>query len=108
MSPSVDTAADLIGQMVEVETRGNGDIEPAMRRIETKYGVDYWLLWKLKYRKPKDIWLKEWLAVVDAYRRWSVLQEARFKNARRAAEELGANKALLSLADRVAGIDTET
>lgn len=55
-SEYVDRAERLTRAMVERETRGSGDTEAAMRRIEMKYGVSYSDLWALRYRKPKRIW----------------------------------------------------
>lgn len=58
MSPSayVDQAVQYQKKLVQREIRGPNDIEPAMRRIETKYGVPFSTLWVLRYRPPKRIW----------------------------------------------------
>ena len=48
---SVEIAADYASRMVERESRGPGDTEQAMRRIEAKTGVGYWTLWALRYRR---------------------------------------------------------
>jgi len=37
------------------EMRGSVDTESAMHRIQTKYGLDYWQQWSLKYRQPKKL-----------------------------------------------------
>jgi uncharacterized protein YnzC (UPF0291/DUF896 family) len=33
------------------EIRGSGDVERAMHRLQSEYGLDYWRQWQLKYRK---------------------------------------------------------
>lgn len=52
---SVALAAEMARNLVQRESRGPGDLENAMRRIEAKYGVPYGILWSLRYRQPKDI-----------------------------------------------------
>ena len=41
--------------MVAREARGPGDIENAMRRLESKYGLDFWTQWGLRYRPPVEV-----------------------------------------------------
>lgn len=41
--------------MVARESRGPGDTENAMRRLESKYGIDFWTQWGLRYRPPVEI-----------------------------------------------------
>jgi hypothetical protein len=41
--------------MVARESRGPGDTENAMRRLEAKYGLDFWTQWGLRYRPPVEI-----------------------------------------------------
>jgi hypothetical protein len=52
---SVAAASEMARNLVQRESRGPGDLENAMRRIEAKYGVPYGVLWSLRYRQPKDI-----------------------------------------------------
>ena len=52
---TVDVAADYAARLLRSEARGPGDTESAMRRIEAKYGVNYWSLWSLRYKRPKSI-----------------------------------------------------
>lgn len=63
----VDDAEKLAERMLELEVRGPGDIESAMRRIEARYGVPYQSLWNLRYRKPKEIAAHVYAALVAAY-----------------------------------------
>ena len=48
---------------------GPGDIENAMRSIERDYGIDYWLLWRLRYRKSvlKDISVTPYMRLKAGY-----------------------------------------
>lgn len=57
MSPTVfvDQASEWANHLVRRESRGPGDVENAMRRIEARYGVPYSVLWALRYRRPKDL-----------------------------------------------------
>lgn len=44
-------------ELTAMEITGPGDLDPAWRRIETRYGIPYSTLWSLKYRHDlKDIW----------------------------------------------------
>ena len=63
----VDHAAGMARTMVERETRGAGDTENAMRRIEMKFGVSYSDMWALRYRKPKAIWAHVFDRIKAAY-----------------------------------------
>lgn len=38
-------------EMVDREARASGDTESAMRRLEARYGLDYWSQWVCRYRK---------------------------------------------------------
>ena len=107
MTATVDTAVDVANRLLVRESRGPGDTDNAMRRIEQRYGVDYWLLWSLRYRKPKDILLGQWNALIGAYHAECERQEKQLRHEREIAEAMGAPKALLGAADRVAGVDIE-
>jgi hypothetical protein len=63
----VDEAAEKARTLVNRETRGPGDLQNAMHRIERKFGVPYATLWALRYRRPKDILVGAYLRVVEAY-----------------------------------------
>lgn len=51
------TAAVLMmhRELLRRETRGPGDTENAMRRLEVRYGLDYWTQWGLRYRPPTEV-----------------------------------------------------
>jgi hypothetical protein len=42
-------------ELLRRETRGPGDTEGAMRRLEARYGLDYWTQWGIRYRPPTEI-----------------------------------------------------
>lgn len=52
---SVNIARGYADRMVEREKAEAGDIESAMRRIETATGFPFSVLWGLRYRPPKTI-----------------------------------------------------
>lgn len=64
---SVETAIELANDLIRREARGPGDVENAMRRIESKYGVPHSFLWALRYRPPKDILLGAWMGLLNAH-----------------------------------------
>jgi hypothetical protein len=47
----IDEAALWSKDLTRMRTRCPGDTENAMRSIERDYGVDYWTLWLLRYRR---------------------------------------------------------
>ena len=53
----IDQAVTWSKELTRMRARGPGDLENAMRSIERDYGIDYWLLWQLRYRRDrfKDI-----------------------------------------------------
>lgn len=54
----VSHAQEMARELVLREARGPGDLDNAMRRIETRYGIGYSALWALRYRPPKDIGMR--------------------------------------------------
>lgn len=53
---TVDLAADYATRLVANETHAlGGDTDEAMRRVEARYGVGYWTLWSLRYKRPKSV-----------------------------------------------------
>jgi hypothetical protein len=53
---TVDLAADYASRLIAQETHAlGGDTDEAMRRVEAKYGVGYWTLWGLRYKRPKAV-----------------------------------------------------
>lgn len=52
---SVEAATDYVRTMVQRESRGPGDLDNAMSRIESKYGLPFWTLWHLRRGKAKTV-----------------------------------------------------
>ena len=69
VATAVDHAGEWAKALVTRESRGPGDMEGAMRRVATRYGLPWRTLWALRYRPPKDIAASIYLTLQDAYRR---------------------------------------
>ena len=52
---SVDAATEYVRTMVQRESRGPGDLDNAMGRIEARYGIPFWSLWHLRKGKAKTV-----------------------------------------------------
>ena len=66
----IDAAEQWSKDLTRMKARGsNGDILGAMRQIEREYGVDYWTIWKLRYRRStiKDIGVSIYMRLQAAY-----------------------------------------
>ena len=84
MPPSsvyLDEAAEWSRDLVRMRSRGPGDIETAMRSLERDYGVDYWVLWRLRYRRSalKDIGVAVYMGLKAAHRAECEKQMRRLK-----------------------------
>jgi hypothetical protein len=67
MTSAVGEAKDWAKWLVQRETRGPGDLENAMRRLEARYGISFSTLWALRYRPPKDIFVSTYELLRSAY-----------------------------------------
>src|SRR5690606_28705219 len=77
-SDPVDQAANWANELIKRQHRGPGDtVEAAMHRASTKYRIEHQTLWRLRYRKPKDMMLKAYLRLKAAYEAECDRQEAR-------------------------------
>lgn len=65
----LDNAERWSKDLTRMRARGPGDVDNAMRSIEREYGVDYWTLWKLRYRRSaiKDISVSIYMRLQSAY-----------------------------------------
>ena len=52
---SVASATRYVRRMAEIETRGFGDDEQALRRLEAKFGIGYWTLRYLKLGRAATV-----------------------------------------------------
>ncbi len=88
----VEQAAEWANALVIRESRGPGDTENAMRRIEQRYGVPFNSLWSLRYRRPKNI-------VVGLFARLHAAYEAECeRQMRKMAHELEITKTVAGFA----------
>ena len=60
-------AQQWANELVRRESRGNGDTENAMRRLEARYGVPWRTFWTLRYRPPSDVLVGVYLKLKTAY-----------------------------------------
>lgn len=60
-------AKDWMTRLVQLESRGPGDTENAMRRLARRYGIEFGALWSLRYRSPQRIWADVYTALRTAY-----------------------------------------
>lgn len=65
----LDQAAHWSKELTRMRARGPGDTENAMRSLESEYGLDYWTLWRLRYRRGalKDIGVTVYMRLKSAY-----------------------------------------
>lgn len=102
-SAVIDNAANMARDLVQRESRGPGDVENAMRRVEAKYGVPYAVLWRLRYRKPKDILLGVAMRLVEAYEAQRAEQLRRLNHEREITRVTGRiAEALVAASDALA------
>jgi hypothetical protein len=52
---SVEAATDMVRKMVQRESRGWGDLDNAMERLERRYGLPFWTVWYLRKGKAKTV-----------------------------------------------------
>lgn len=104
MSKAVETAARWVNTMVLQEAKAPGDTINAMRRLSSRYSVPYGLLWSLKYRPPKDLYVSVFEKLEAAYERETRRAVSVLNNERASYEaRTGVSKALCSLANGLAG-----
>lgn len=105
---TVDDAVTWSKELTRMRTRCPGDLENAMRSIERDYGVDYWVLWQLRYRAQtiKDVGATVYLRLQAAYRAECDRQWRRFEHERKTTEATGRIAGgLVSAADALAGTE---
>lgn len=49
----LDQAATWSKDLTRMRARGPGDMKNAMRSLERDYGIDYWFIWQLRYRRDR-------------------------------------------------------
>lgn len=89
MTAYVEDARRMASDLIARETKGSGDLDNAMRRLETRYGIPYGFLWNLRYRPPKDLLMGLFLRLQDAYQQQLNEQIKRLEHERSITEAKG-------------------
>jgi hypothetical protein len=63
----VDSAARWAEALVKAESRGPGDLDNARRRIARRHGLSHSILWRLRYRRPRDVLASVYFTLRSAY-----------------------------------------
>lgn len=71
----------LLGEM-----RSPGDMENAMRRLESRYGIPWRIFHNLRYRPPADVLVGVWRQLKDAYEQECSRQERLLAHERHIAQ----------------------
>lgn len=82
----VSEAKEWASHMVLREMRSPGDLENAMRRLESRYGIPWRTFWNLRYRPPADILVGVWRQLHAAYEAECKRQERLLAHERHIAE----------------------
>jgi hypothetical protein len=90
---SGEVAARIGRRLIEIEYRGHGDLEAAMRRLEAKTGLSYWnwkAWWNAQSRPvPQGVLSETWERLVTFYRFECARQKRRFEEELAEAQALG-------------------
>ena len=106
----LDEAVEWSKSLTRMRARGPGDTENAMRMIEREYGVDYWLLWRLRYRRSvlKDIGVSAYMRLKAAYQAECERQMRKLQHEIEITEAIaGADCAAVGAAKALVGEDKE-
>lgn len=80
MSPA-DQAAHWADSLIRKYHRGPGDtLDAAMHRVSVKHGIEHQTLWRLRYRRPKDLLASIYLKIRTAYETECDRQEAKLRH----------------------------
>lgn len=63
----VTNATEWANELVRRESRGPGDYENAMRRLESRYGIPWQTLWRLRHGRLKDVYVSIYVRLQAAY-----------------------------------------
>lgn len=63
----VNNAQEWANELVRRESRGPGDYENAMRRLESRYGIPWQTLWRLRHGRLKDVYVSIYVRLQSAY-----------------------------------------
>lgn len=49
----LDQASVWSKELTRMRARGPGDMDNAMRSVAREYGLDYWFIWQLRYKRDR-------------------------------------------------------
>ncbi len=104
----LDEAERWSKDLTRMRSRGPGDLENAMRSIEREYGVDYWTLWRLRYRRSavRDIGVSAYMRLKAAYQAECERQMRKLKHEIEITEQIaGADATAVVAAKALVGED---
>jgi hypothetical protein len=102
----LDQAALWSKDLTRMRARGPGDLENAMRSIERDYGLDYWFLYQLRYKRDrlKFLSVSVYERIKAAYQAECERQMRKLQNEIAVTEKItGPNSAAVRAAKAVAG-----
>ena len=65
---AAEEAKRIVNELLKLESRGAGDLEASMRRLGNRYGLDWRVFWRLRYRTPKDVFVSVFEKLKEAHR----------------------------------------
>lgn len=93
----VEEAQRWAKAIVHAESRFPGDYGPAMRRVASRIGVSFKLLWRLHYEPPKSLSVEKYSRLGEVYG-----EQRKYRQSRPEAKT-ALGRALVGFADRLAG-----
>lgn len=63
----VSNAREWANELIRRESRGPGDLDNAMRRLESRYGIPAATFWRLRHGRIKDIFASTYVRLQAAY-----------------------------------------
>lgn len=99
----ISEAVSWSNALVSMNVRSPGDMENAMRRLESRYGIPWRTFHNLRYRPPADVMVGVWRQLKAAYEAECERQERLLAHERHIAETkvLAAETLLRSVPDLV-------
>lgn len=63
----VSNARDWANALIQRESRGPGDLDNSMRRLEARYGISANTFWRLRHGRVKEIYASTYTRLQAAY-----------------------------------------
>lgn len=104
----VARAAEWSRELTRFRSRCPGDTDNAMRAVERDYGIDYWTIWRLRYRRQqiRSICASVYARIASAYDCECDRQRAKLsQQIETAAQTLGADHPVVAQAQTVVGAE---